>query len=240
MVATITDLRRLFDLKKLLILFLINLFSDIIAVSQCLDLKKMADNIKASQGSYLHSLFNRWFCVDFSLIHFAVYISFYALIIFCVMDRIREDNQKFGIFYLTRYTRKRYIAGKLASTAIFSFFICTITAFQSFITHRSMNIVYPPVQYITVMMLSFVLAVSVGIFGMAVYTVFKNVNISFLIAIALFTAQSFQLTNDKTGIPTSQNISVHHIYPLVLLAAGIILFICVTYKNDFMSTKIKE
>lgn len=238
--ATITDLRRLFDLKKLLILFLINLFSDIIAVSQCLDMKKFDDNIAVSQGEYLHSLFDRWFCVDLSLINFAVYISLYALIIFCVMDRIREDNQKFGVFYLTRYTRKRYIAGKLASTAIFTFFICSITVLQSFITHRIMSIVYPPVQYITVMLLSFILAVSVGIFGMAVYTVFKNVNISFLIAIALFTAQSFQLTNNKTGIPTGQNISLHHIYPLVLLAVGIILFIYVTYKNDFMSTKIKE
>lgn len=238
--AVVTDLRRLLNFKKLIILFLINLCVDIISISNVYSLKPSGIDIKNAGDEVIFFAFDRYFCVDISIISFAMYICLFAFIAFCVINRISEDNQKFGIFYLTRYSRKSYISGKLKSTVIFAFFVCEFSVFQSFLSHRIMKITVLPEQYITVMLLSFILAISVSLIGMSIYSVIKNNNIAFLITVCLFTAQSSILTQNQVKIPTAQNISDYYIYPLILLAAGIILFVIVTYKNDFITTKIKE
>lgn len=238
--AAITDLRRLFNLKRLAVLFLINLFVDIISISNVYSLKAAGFDLDKGGAEVYKYMFNRFFCTDISIIYFAMYICLYAFIAFCVVDRIREDNQKFGIFYLTRYSRKKYILGKLSGTVIFTFFVCAFSVFQSFASHRLMKISGPPSQYITVMLLTFILAASVCLISLSVYSVFKSSNIAFLFAVGLFTAQAVLSVNDKISIPTADNIPINYVYPLILTVLGIALFIIVTCKNDFITTKIKE
>lgn len=233
--SAITDLRRIFDVKNLIFLFIINLFDDIISISSFLSLKE-----ETVTENGLHFLFDRYLSNDISILNFAVYISLYALAAYCVINRIREDNQKFGIFYLVRYSRKQYVLGKAAGTVIFSFFISFLSVFQSFVAHRIMKITISPEQYVTVLALSFLLMLSGAAFGMLIYSVLKNANLSFLGSMLIYTAMSVILTARKNTVPTPNNIEIEYIYPLIIAIVSLAASLIIMLKNDFITTKIKE
>ncbi|MGI6745945.1 MAG: hypothetical protein ACOX45_07395 [Acutalibacteraceae bacterium] len=233
--ATVTDLRRILNLKRLIILFVVNLFNDIIPISLFLSLKETA----VTQNG-LYYLFDRYFCTNIGILAFAQFISFYGFIVFCVVDRIREDNQKYGIFYLVRYSRLHYVFGKFASSVIFLFFVCAFSTAQSYLSHRLMRITVSGEQYTTILALSFLIAFSGAQTALFVYSLLNNPNLSFLCFAAILTAFSVIFSVKKLTVPTPNNIPIEYIYPFILALALTVLNFLVMFKNDFITTKIKE
>lgn len=233
--ATVTDLRRILDEKGLIIIIAVNLLNDIISISTFLSLKE-----ETITQSGLYYLFDRYFCTDISVLSFARFISFYGLILFYIVNRIREDNQKYGIFYLVRLSRLKYVLGKISSSIIFIFFICSFTAFQSFLCHRLANIDVPVSQYVLVTELSFIICFSAAQTALLVYSNLKSSSVSFLCAFAVLIAISVTFSLKSLVIPTEDNISIEYTYPLILAAVLTVFIFPIMLTRDFITTKIKE
>lgn len=227
--STIIDLRRIFNIKKLITLLVLNFLNDVISISSYL----------SANGSDNYILFERFFCTNLGIISFAMYISFYVLVTYCIINRVHEDNQKYGVFYLVRYQRKKYAFVKLCSTIIFIFSICILTYFQSYFNHYIMKINIDIYQYLISMIFTFFIAYLSSQIALLVYSIFKNTNISFLVSLITLALLSIIFTFNNVKIPTKEMVSNEYFYTclgLLLIFPNLIINI----KQDFITTKIKE
>lgn len=232
---TITDLRKIFRWRKLVILLLINLLNDSVTFSFVANPQETG--LSSDEKLYL---FNRFFCADAQLLPYMMYLSFYGFIVFCVIERIREDNQKYGTFYLVRFSRIEYAFGKLKSTAIFSFFFCYLSVMQSFLWHRVSHISIPAKQYFIIAALSFLIAFATALSGLLIYSLTKKSGFTFLCSTAVFTLFALHLQANHFPLPSVGNVPMAYIYPagiaILLLVPNFLLLL----KGDWLTTKIKE
>lgn len=228
------EFHRLVTVKRLLIIFLINLFNDIIGVSL------YKGEIGFDKISACKLLFCRFYCGDFNVLLFSLYVSLPGIICWIILNSVLSDNQKYGVFRLVRMSRLKYIISKILSVFIFVFCTVFFTVMQSFITHRLCRAEAEVQIYIKYFVFVILYLFAVTAFSLMMYSLTKKVNFVFLLCFVYFTAQVFALNKYKFDILRPESFyKVYYIYELII-ALSLITFSYLTYKGDFLTTKIKE
>lgn len=223
------------SIRLFILVFVINIFNDILSIYEASSMKNGAlvyENI--------NFLFDKYFCVQISVISYTVYISLLGIIILSVINSVNEDNQKHGIFYITRLGRKNYAAGKITAVALFVFIMCFIAVFQSFAAHRLAGIEISCKQYLNVLAAFYLTALLGSVLGLFSYFFIKQAQIAFLISMIELTAFSVYLSTTKSTVPTADNIPIIFVFQVIPSLVFMILFYLLTFRNDFITTKIKE
>lgn len=233
--ATLTDLRRLLNIKRVLLLITLNTIQDLISVSAIWEMKE-----QATTPMGIFALFDRYFCTRISLISYIIYISLYSFVLFLSIHRIAEDHQKYGVFYLVRLSRRGYALGKLSSCILFALQMAVLSVSQSFICHRLFKIEVPLLQYDIVLLLSFGLFLSCMEVGILSYSLTKSTNLSFVLGIAYLTVFSIFFSQKEIAIPMPNQISIPYFYPLAIAALLLWPIYMLLANADFVTTKMKE
>lgn len=228
-------LRHMFNLKFAAWLFVINLLNDFIGLGNC---NKIKENIRPED--LLQLPFERFICNQINVLSFAMYLSFAGFIAFAIINAVNSDNQKIGIFILTRMNRKRYAVNRIFSALTFVLASCALSVFQSFVSHRAAHIVHPVSTYFVLFAAAGITVLCASFIGMCVCSAFQEPRIAFLLSVVFFAAFSAIISALEIKIPTFGNTDIVFLYPAVFAAAFAALFAAVTFKQDFITTKIKE
>lgn len=228
------EFHKLVTVKRLLIIFLINLFNDIIGISL------YKGEIGFDKATAYNLLFCRFYCGDFNVLLFSMYVSLPSIICWIILNSVLSDNQKYGIFRLVRMSRLKYIISKILSVLIFVFCTVFFTVMQSLVTHRLCRVKAEDMIYIKHFILVTVYLFTGALLGLTMYSLTKRVNFAFLLCFVYFTAQVFALNKYKFDVLKPENsFNVYYIYGLII-AFSLVVFSYLTYKGDFITTKIKE
>lgn len=233
--GTVADLRRLFSLKKLMVLIVVNYINDIICIVTYLKL----NNILQNEFNLIY-LFGRFFCNEISTVEYAQFVSFYGIAIFCAVNKVSDDYKKYGIFFLTRLGKKRYAFGKTFSNIIFSFFLCCISVLQSYITHFIFNIRLLLEEYTCIVVTSFLTMILLIEISLLFFSLFKNYILSVLAGFVAMTAYAIVFNIKRIPIPSPDNISMGFVYIIIVYFLFMAFRTWKMLSSDFVLSKIKE
>lgn len=220
----ITDLKKLLSIKSLFVIIITNTLLDFLSINEF-------------EKTKIHSaLFNRFFCIDIGLVSFAMYVSIIGLVSYLSINRICDDNKKYGIFYITRISREKYVKGKVLSSVIFSAIISALTISQNIIIHRFYDIKFTLSYYFYLLVYTYIMLLSCSILGMSIYMISKNSAISFLSSFIFMTLQAFIVSKQIHKISSKDIFEL----PIIIILISFFVFVIKSIKNDFITTKIRE
>lgn len=228
------ELHKLINIKNCLIFFVINLINDIISLILH---NKIISIDKTIAYTYL---FNRFYCTELNILQYAMYISILVFTNFLVINEIIKDNQKFGVFYLVRMPRYRYILSKIMSVYIFSIIVSIVIFLQSFATHRFWGVLVSFESYCANSLVYAFWILAGNFLGITIYALTKNSNISFLTTLIFFSSQSIIFIKKEFVIPQTFVDDKHYCLSIVMVLICIIVLTIKLLHNDFITTKIKE
>jgi len=225
-------LHAFYRLKIWIILVCVNLLCDITVTA-----------IAHSQNSRLNTteltgiLFQKFFCYEVGIIEIAVFFSLFGTILFFCVNALRNDNQKYGLFVLTRVPRLKYTALRICSILLFIISAVFLSSVSAFFVHKIVELQIQLSYYLQVACLYF-FSVIVCVFpACLLYSIFKSAPLAYsggIIAAFLlctFTAKQ-SAENDMLPLPWTLAAAVSCLL--------ITIFFILTIKGDFMATKIKE
>lgn len=191
-------------------------------------------------GPHLDFLFGRYFSYQFNLLDTSMFLATLLLCLFAAINSFREDSRKFGLFYLTRYSRKRYAAGKCTSLFGFTFFAAFVTVGEGFLIQRASGICFPAGYYLTVFFTFWGTVLVYTFAASALYLLLQNDSNAFLISAVCLAASRIICSGLEYPFQAPAKHLARYAVSGVLSAALMGLVFAMLQKADFLSTKVKE
>jgi len=224
-------LHAFYRFRALVILLCVNLLCDIVVT---ISVHSQASLLKLAELTAI--LFQKFYCSEIGIIELAVFLSLVGVLIFFCINALHSDNQKYGLFVLTRTSRLKYTVLRTCSILLYIISAVLLSAVFMFIVHRAAGLWIPFSYYLKFLCIYFFI-VSVCVFAACItHCISKSASLAYscgiVIAflICILTAKQFA-ANDISVLPQS------------FAAASCILaavFFILTVKGDFLAAKIKE
>lgn len=191
-------------------------------------------------GPHLDFIFERYFSYQFGLLDTAMFLSTLFLCLFAVINSFREDSRKFGLFCLTRYSRKKYAACKCASIFCFALLTALLTVGEGFLVQRAAGIRFPAHYYWATFFTFWGTVLLCVVAASVLYLLLQNDSSVFLISAVCLAASRVVCSGLKYPFQMWEK---HIVLCAISGALSVVLIgfvFCLLQRVDFLSTKVKE
>lgn len=129
------------------------------------------------------SLFEKYTFTSTNIFILIIWISLISLVLYMIINSMKLDFSKYGLFYIIRLGRSKYLYIKLLSVIFVLCNICLITILQEFITFRILGIYLNYITYFQIYIYYLLLLFCLSILSMTIYLFTRNPDVAFLLII---------------------------------------------------------
>ncbi len=221
--------RTLISPKKLFFYCLVNIFINLIVILINYNLSTLISNNK----SMIVLFFSQYCLYNTGIVEVAIFVSLISFFLFQGLNTINLDNCKYGIFILSRTSRKEYIFKRTLSILIAIGLLLLLSFIQTIMIHLILNLEIDFHYYLIFFVNTYIRSCTIIFISLMFYNRFRFGAIPFIFGfISSFLLFSYDYEKSIYVIP----FGIITIFLVVLLFC----FYLSTTKSDFITTKIKE